>query len=82
MPKHPKIIPITAHKLKPQDSPKNGTLPERNGSFVQISFSELLTRYFQQQQAPVTVQPETRRPKQGRKIIYLPKRSSDDSCSA
>ena len=80
MPKRPKIIPITARKLKPRESPKDVTLPERDASFVQISFSELLTRYFQQQ-AQEAVQPETRRPKR-RKIVYLPKRSSDDSCSA
>ena len=81
MRKHPKIIPITARKLQPQEAPQDGTLPERNGSFVQISFSELLPRYFQQPQAQEPVQPERRRPKR-RKIIYLPKRSSDDSCSA
>ena len=81
MRKHPKIIPITARKLNPQETPRDAMVPERNGSFVQISFSELLPRYFQQQQAQETVQPETRRPKR-REIIYLPKRSSDDSRSA
>ena len=79
MRKHPKIVPITVRKLKPQESPKEVTLPERNGSFVQISFSELLMRYFQQQKEQETAQAETSRRKR-RKIIYLPARRSDDSC--
>ena len=81
MPKHPKIIPITARKLKPQESPKDGTLPERNGSCVQISFSELLMRYFQQQKEQETAQAETSRPKL-RKVIYLATRRSDDRCKS
>src|SRR5690349_5984448 len=59
MPKHPKIVPITGGKLKPQESPQEVTVPIRNGSFVQISFSDLLLRHFQQQQAHETAQPET-----------------------
>ena len=78
MRKHPKIVPITVHKLKPQESPKDVTLQERNGSFVQISFSELPMRYFQKTQE--TAQAETNRPKR-RKVIYLPARRSDDSCN-
>ena len=81
MPKHPKIVPITARKPKLQEPHKEMMLPIRNGSFVQISFSELLTRYFQQQQAREAAQPETRPRKRG-KTVYLPKRSSDASRSA
>ena len=57
--------------------PKEIMVPIRNGSCVQISFSELLLRYLQKTQE--TVEAETSRPK-GRKIIYLPTRRSDDSC--
>ena len=81
MSKHAKIVPITARRLKPQESPKEVSVPIRNGSFVQLSFSELLTRYFQQQKEQETAQAETRSRKRG-KTICLPKRSSDDSCSA
>jgi len=63
------------------EAPNETIVPIRKRSFVQISFSELLLRYFQQQQAQETAQAETSRPKR-RKIIYLPTRSSDDSCSA
>ena len=78
MPKHPKIVPITARKPKLQEAPKDVTVPIQNGSFVQISFSELLLRYLQKTQE--TAQAETSRPKR-RKIIYLPTRRSDDSCN-
>ena len=80
MPKHPKIVPINARNLRSQESPKQMLVPIRNGSFVQLSFSELLLRYFQQPQAEETAQPETGGREQG-KIVYLPKRC-DDSSSA
>ena len=80
MSKHPKIVPITAQKPKLKEAPKAVMVATRNGSFVQISFSELLLRYFQQPQAQETAQPETsaRRPS---KIVYMPKHC-DDSSSA
>src|SRR5690242_10883042 len=81
MPKHSKIVPITAGRPTSQEPHEQVLVPIRNGSCVQISFSELLLRYSQQQQAQETAQAETSRPKR-RKIIYLPTRSSDDSCSA
>ena len=81
MPKHSKIVPITAGKRNSNEAPNETTVPIRNGSFVQLSFSELLLRYFQQQQAQETAQAEASRPKR-RKVIYLPTRRSDDSCSA
>ena len=81
MPKHAKIVPITAGTRTLHELHNEMMVPIRNGSFVQISFSELLLRYFQQQQAQETAQAETSRPKR-RKIIYLPTRRSDDSCSA
>ena len=81
MPKHSKIVAITARKRNSNEVPNETIVPIRNGSFVQISFSELLRRYFQQQQAQETAQAETSGPKR-RNIIYLPKRRSDDSCSA
>ena len=80
MPKHPKIVPITARKPKLQEALKEVTVPIQNGSFVQISSSELLLRYFQQQQAQEPAPAETSRPKR-QKIIYLPTRRSDDSCN-
>jgi len=49
MPKHPKIVRITARKPKLQEALKDVTVPIQNGSFVQLSFSELLLRHFQQQ---------------------------------
>ena len=82
MPKHPKIVPITARKPKLQETPKDVTVPIQNGSFVQISFSELLLRHFQQQQAQETAQPEASARRPG-KIVYMPKRcdgSSSDRC--
>ena len=78
MPKHSKIVPISAGRPTSQEPHKEMMLPLRNGSFVQISFSELLMRHFQKTQE--TAQAETSRPKQ-RKIIYLPTRRSDDSCN-
>jgi len=80
MPKHPKIVPISAGRLKSQERDKQVIVPIRNGSFVQISFSESLLRYFQEE-ANKTARSETSARTRG-KIIYLPKRSSDDSCSA
>ena len=81
MPKHAKIVPITAGRLNSQEPHKEMMVPIRDGSSVQLSFSERLLRYFQQQQAQETEQPETGRRQQG-EIVYLPKRSSDDSRSA
>ena len=75
MPKHPKIVPITGRKLKSNEVPTH-----RNASCVQISFSELLLRYLQHQQTQETAQAETRARKPA-KIVYLPKRRSDDSCN-
>ena len=77
MPKHSEVVPINA---KRQNSPKEVLVPTRNGTFVQISFPELLLRYFQQPQAQQTVRPETRAQRRA-KIVYLPKRSCDDSCN-
>src|SRR5438270_15758 len=62
----------------PTEPHKEMMVPIRNGSFVQISFSELLMRYSQKKQE--TAQAETSRPKR-RKLIYLPTRRSDDSCN-
>ena len=81
MPKHSKIVPITAGRVNSHEPHKQVLVPTRNESFVQISFSELLARYLRQQQAQETARSETSAPRRG-KIIYLPKRSSDDSCSA
>ena len=78
MPKHAKIVPITARKPKLQEAPKEVMCPLRDGSCVQLSFSELLLRYLQKTQE--TAQAETNRPKR-RKVIYLPTRRSDDSCN-
>jgi hypothetical protein len=78
--RHSKIVPISAGRLNSQEPHKEMMVPTRNGSFVQLSFSELLMRYFQQQKTQETAQAETSRPKR-RKIIYLPTRRSDDSCN-
>ena len=51
MPKHSKVVPITSARLNSQERDKPVLVPIRNGSFVQISFSELLKRSFQQQEA-------------------------------
>jgi hypothetical protein len=79
MPNHAKIVPISAGRRNSREPHNEIMVPIRNGSFVQLSFSELLLRYLQKTQE--TAQAETSRPKR-RNIIYLPKRSSDDSCSA
>ena len=80
MPKHAKIVPITAGRLNSQQPHKEMMVPIRNGSFVQISFSELLMRCSQQQKTQETAEAETGGRQQG-KIVYLPKRC-DDSSSA
>jgi hypothetical protein len=80
MPKHSKIVPISAGRLNSHEPHKQVLVPIRNESFVQISFSELLLPYLQQQKAQETAQAETSRPKR-RKLIYLPTRRSDDSCN-
>ena len=79
MSKQAKIVPITAGRPTSHEPHKEMMVPIRNGSFVQISFSELLPRDLRQPQAQEPAQAETCRPKR-RKIIYLPKRRSDDSC--
>ena len=76
MRKHAKIVPITAGRPSSQEPHKEIMVPIPNGSSVQLSFSELLLRYFQKTQE--TAQAETNRPKR-RKVIYLPTRRSDDS---
>ena len=85
MPKHPKIVPITVGRLNLHEPHKEMMFPIRNENFEQISFSEPgfhgLGPIGQHQKTQVTAQAETSRPKR-RKIIYLPTRSSDDSCSA
>ena len=81
MPKHSKIVSITTRKRNSNEVPNETIVPIRNGTCVQLSFSELLMRYVQHQEAPKTARSETSAPTGG-KIIYLPKRSSDDSCSA
>lgn len=79
MPKHAKIVPITAGTRTLHELHKEMMVPIRNGTCVQVSFSELLMRYFQQQKTPETAPAETSRPKR-RNIIYLPTRRPDDSC--
>ena len=79
MPKHAKIVPISAGRLNSQQAHKEMIVPIQNGSSVQLPFSELLPRYLRQQQAQETAQAETTRPKR-RKLIYLPTPRSDDSC--
>ena len=73
MPKHPKIVPITAGRLNSQEPHKQVLVPIRDETFVQISSSELLLRYLQKTQE--TAQAETSRPKR-RNVIYLPTRRS------
>ena len=80
MSKQAKIVPITAGRPTSHEPHKEIMVPIRNGSFVQISFSELLLPYLQEQKAQETAQAETSRPKR-RKLIYLPTRRSDDSCN-
>ena len=60
MPKHAKIVPISAGRPTSQEPHKEMMVPIRNRSFVQISFSELLMLYFQQQKTQETAQAETR----------------------
>ena len=79
MPKHAKIVPISAGRPTSQEPHKEMMVPIRNGSCLQLPFSELLPRYLRQQQAQETPQAETTRPKR-RKLIYLPTPRSDDSC--
>jgi hypothetical protein len=81
MPKHAKIVPITAGRRTLHELHKEMMVPIRNRTCVQLSFSELLMRYFQEQKTPETAPAETSRPKR-RKIIYLPTRRSDDSCKS
>jgi hypothetical protein len=81
MPKHAKIVPISAGRRNSQQAHKEIIVPIQNGSSMQLPFSELLMRYVQHQEAPKTARSKTS-PRTGGKIIYLPKRSSDDSCSA
>ena len=73
MPKHSKIVPITAGKQNSNEVPNETIVPIQNGSCVQLSFSELLLRYVQQQQVQERAAAETSRSKP-RKLIYLPKR--------
>jgi len=81
MPKHSKIVPITAGRLNSHEPHKPMPVPIRKESFVQISFSQLLLDSLQHQEANKTTRSETSARTRG-KIIYLPKRRSDDSCSA
>jgi len=79
MSKRAKIVPISAGRPTSHEPHNEMMVPIRNGSCVQLSFSDLLLRYFQQQKTQEPAQAETSRPKR-RKLIYLPTRSSDDSC--
>jgi hypothetical protein len=45
MPKHAKIVPITVGRLNSHEPHKQVLVPIRGGTFVQISFSELLPPY-------------------------------------
>src|SRR5438105_9998410 len=63
MPKHAKIVPISAGRPTSQEPHKEMMVPIRNGSCLQLPFSELLPRYLRQQQAHETAQAETTRPK-------------------
>ena len=81
MPKHSKIVPISAGKPTSHEPHNEMMVPIRNGTCVQLSFSELLMRYFQEQKTAETAPAETSRPKR-RNIIYLPARRSDDSCNS
>src|SRR5207248_11604716 len=47
MPKHAKIVPITAGRRTLHELHNEMMVPIRNGTCVQLSFSELLMRYFQ-----------------------------------
>ena len=58
MPKHSKIVPISAGRPTSHEPHNEMMVPIRNGSFVQISFSDLLLRYFQQQKTQEPAQPK------------------------
>jgi len=81
--KHPKVVPITAAKLDSKQQSKERTIPpSRTGTVLQIALCQILaaahshdTQILEKPQRPGLSAPIRG------KILYMPKRSCDDSCN-
>ncbi len=81
--KHPNVVPITAAKLHSKQQPKEETIPpSRTGTVLQIAIRQMLAADHSHE-TQVLEKPQHRALSartQG-KILYMPKRSCDDSCN-
>jgi hypothetical protein len=81
--KHPKLVSITAAKLDPKQQSKEEPIPPHNCNGPHLTIRHMLAAAHSHQTQVVQQQLQSR----GRsvrtpaKILYMPKRSCDDSCN-
>ena len=81
--KHPKVVPITAAKRESKESPRTETIPAiRTGMVTRMAIRQMLAAAHSHE-TQVLEKPQ-HRALSGRtrgKILYMPRRSCDDSCN-
>jgi hypothetical protein len=82
--KHPNVVPITAAKLDSKQQPKEETIPlSRPGTVTRMPIRQMLAAdhsYGTRVQEEKLQAADFSAPIRG-KIVYMPRRSCDDSCN-
>ena len=81
--KHPKVVPITAAKRESKEQLRTETIPAiRTGMVPRMAFRQMLATA-RSQETQVLEKPQHRASsgRTRRKILYMPRRSCDDSCN-
>jgi hypothetical protein len=80
--KRPKVVPITAAKLHSIQQPKGETIPpSRIGTVLQIAIRQMLEAAHSHETQVLEEKPQRLSTRTRGKIVYMPKRSCDDSCN-
>jgi hypothetical protein len=82
--KHPKVVPITAAKRESKESPRTETIPAiRTGMVTRMAIRQMLAAAGSHQTQALEERPRSpeRSARTQGKILYMPKRSCDDSCN-
>jgi hypothetical protein len=82
--KHPNVVPITAAKLDSKQQSKQETIPPiRTGAVTRSAIRQMLAAAHSRETQVLEQKPQRTAGSARRrgKILYMPKRSCDDSCN-
>jgi hypothetical protein len=82
--KHPNVVPITAAKLDSKQQSKQETIPPiRTGAVTRSAIRQMLAAAHSRETQVLEQKPQRAACSARRrgKILYMPKRSCDDSCN-